>query len=360
MKTLKILCLAGSALALVTGGARGQGSLTPSGAPGPTMRTLTQVEPRTPITSTPFVITNSGSYYLAQNLNTTTNGIIINASDVTVDLMGFKLTGPTNGTLIGIEQKAGHIRATVRNGTVAAFQNGGILLGDQAVVEQVTVLNCENETGVKVGSGSRVHQVTANGNGTNIELGPFSRLTDSVAMEATGDGVKAAFGSLVSGTIASSNDAHGFYFSDGSSMIRDSMADFNNRSGIVSEGVGSYSLLTIVGCKAAFNKEHGFRVDNGGLIRDSHALNNGNPTFFYYDIQLAETSFDDHKNVVDSCVTHGASGINAPGSNIVVRSIQFGAAVTSDGDTLLGAASTHSAGGTVTNERPLTNLRYGP
>jgi hypothetical protein len=33
-----------------------QGSLTPPGAPAPTMKTLTQIEPRTPISSLPFTI----------------------------------------------------------------------------------------------------------------------------------------------------------------------------------------------------------------------------------------------------------------------------------------------------------------
>src|ERR1700722_17008335 len=40
-----------------------QGSLTPPGAPAPTMLTLSQIEPRTPISSLPFNITRPGSYY---------------------------------------------------------------------------------------------------------------------------------------------------------------------------------------------------------------------------------------------------------------------------------------------------------
>lgn len=46
-----------------------QGSLTPPpGAPAPTMITLQQIEPRTPISSVPFTITTPGSYYLTTNL----------------------------------------------------------------------------------------------------------------------------------------------------------------------------------------------------------------------------------------------------------------------------------------------------
>src|SRR4051812_8998727 len=72
-----------------------QGSLTPPGAPAPLFKTLQQVEPRTPISSIPINITNSGSYYLTVNLTQTNNaaGITISASDVTIDLNGFALIG---------------------------------------------------------------------------------------------------------------------------------------------------------------------------------------------------------------------------------------------------------------------------
>jgi len=71
----------------------GQGSLTPPGAPGETMKTLAQVEPRTPISSLPYTISEPGSYYVTGNLSSTTNGIVIESSGVTVDLMGFSLRG---------------------------------------------------------------------------------------------------------------------------------------------------------------------------------------------------------------------------------------------------------------------------
>ena len=45
-----------------------QGSLTPPGPPALTMKTLQQVEPRVPISSAPFTISQPGSYYLTTNL----------------------------------------------------------------------------------------------------------------------------------------------------------------------------------------------------------------------------------------------------------------------------------------------------
>ena len=75
----------------------GQGSLTPPGAPGETMHTLEEVyertDPRTPISSLPYTISEPGSYYVTGNLSSTGHGIVIEASGVTVDLMGFSLTG---------------------------------------------------------------------------------------------------------------------------------------------------------------------------------------------------------------------------------------------------------------------------
>jgi hypothetical protein len=72
-----------------------QGSLTPPGAPAPTMKTLQQVEPRTPISSLPCAISNSGSYYLTTNLfgSDGQDGIIVSANNVTLDLNGFVLDG---------------------------------------------------------------------------------------------------------------------------------------------------------------------------------------------------------------------------------------------------------------------------
>src|ERR1039458_5339386 len=86
--SLCVLCATLSAIQR----ASAQGSLTPPGAPAPTMLTLSQIEPRTPITSVPYTISIPGSYYLTTNITaTTSNSIVINTNGVTLDLSGFTI-----------------------------------------------------------------------------------------------------------------------------------------------------------------------------------------------------------------------------------------------------------------------------
>ena len=105
-----------------------QGSLTPPGAPAPTMKTLTQVEPRTAITNVPYTITQPGSYYLAASLTSATHGVTIATNGVTLDLMGFTLSADSSGAGHGVylyNASGLAIRdAVVRNGSLRGFGYG--------------------------------------------------------------------------------------------------------------------------------------------------------------------------------------------------------------------------------------------
>lgn len=124
MNIPQVLVIAGLGLCLVSTRGFSQGSLTPPGTPAPTMKTLAQVEPRTPISSDQFTITSPGSYYLTCNLTSSWTCIGITASGVTLDLMGYSLTGNRDGSYCGISLGGPLHDVVVRNGTIQAFGQG--------------------------------------------------------------------------------------------------------------------------------------------------------------------------------------------------------------------------------------------
>ena len=143
-----------------------QGTLTPPGAPAPTMKTLDQIEARRPISqpgSFPILITQPGSYYLTKNLAVSSgNGIDIDSHGVSVDLRGFTISSsasPFSGTgirVLGERQNIaiqnGHISGTVTlNGSVysgSGFQNGVYQASGSVVrgarVSDISIVGCGN------------------------------------------------------------------------------------------------------------------------------------------------------------------------------------------------------------------------
>ena len=130
MKSLNLIApgMIAAVIILAEVDAVAQGSLNPTGAPGATIKTLEQLEPRTPISSLPYTIMRPGTYYLTATLSSTESGIVIKASGVTVDLMGFFLLGDGESGDYGIHV-AGTTNAVlynivIKNGTISNFSTG--------------------------------------------------------------------------------------------------------------------------------------------------------------------------------------------------------------------------------------------
>jgi len=105
-----------------------KGALTPPDAPAPTMKSLNQIEPRTPISTLPYTISNAGSYYLTNNLTgqAGANGITITTSDVTLDLNGFTIIGVAGSSDGIFVNGINAFNITIRNGTVGNWGTDGI------------------------------------------------------------------------------------------------------------------------------------------------------------------------------------------------------------------------------------------
>ena len=135
------------------------------------MLTLSQVEPRTPISSLPFTITTSGSYYLTGNLSpgVNQNGIIVAADNVTIDLNGFTLFGGGGGS--GGRQiwsSTARQNVVIRDGTLRNWPGSGVNFYDSGSV-LTTVENIQSIsngfTGIAVKNGSHVKDCLTVGNG---------------------------------------------------------------------------------------------------------------------------------------------------------------------------------------------------
>ena len=203
----------------------GQGALTPSGAPAATMRTLLQVEPRTPISSLPYTITNSGSYYLTTNLTgvSSDNGIVISSGNVTLDLNGFTMQG-VSGSSRGIVTSGTHSNITVRNGMITGWDGDG------------------------VDASTCVYQV-------------FEHLTVS----ANGDNGISCSGGLVSSCVACDNTSSGIIIYNGT--VSGCYVGNNDLCGIDVNGNGS----RVIGNNCFSNSSYGICViASNNRIEDNH------------------------------------------------------------------------------------------
>ena len=223
-----------------------QGSLTPPGPPTPAMRTLEQIEPRTPITNLPYTITQPGSYYLTGNLTSTGYGIVVEAGGVTVDLMGFTIAGDGDVNEMGVSfiSGSGLRGVVVRNGIVRGFDRG---------LDATRAMDCRFE-------------------GLALSGNIFGALLDGTSGQCSGN--------VFDRCVVSSNRHTGLYFqSSGGQSIGNRIVDCviaaNSSNGVVFSGnSGPCSGNAIVESTLEGNGECGVQVLSqngrceGNLIRD--------------------------------------------------------------------------------------------
>ncbi len=187
-----------------------QGSLTPpAGAPAPVMKSLDQIEARTPLTTTTtpgtanclFRITQPGSYFLTGNLSVPANfhGIVIATNGVTLDLGGFVITGQSN-SLDGVSVD-NDIRSllVVRHGTIRKMGDNGVTL------------------------------FAINASGCLVEI---SQVTVS---ECLGSGIRSP-GGIVRDCLLIGNDSSGISVLNGAALVENCMAYSNRLGGITAAG----------------------------------------------------------------------------------------------------------------------------
>ena len=303
------LFLAAGALAAAV---RAQGPLVPSAAPGPTMKSLAQIEPRTAITNVPYTISQPGSYYLATNLNSGSTGITIGTNGVTLDLMGFTLSGDRSGLGHGIHLSApgdAPVRdVVVRNGSIRGFSYGVQAKNSRnGRFEELAVFS-NLYYGIKLDGvggacdGNAIVRCALRGNGyAAIHLDGSggqcngNRVVDCVVAANADDGLGLyaasagrCNGNLVSGCTFQGNGDHGI---------------------LVQSGTGQCHGNAIVRCIVVGNTSYGINVAgssgqcNGNLIAGCTAVSNGT-----YGILLNGNGGRCAGNVVRDCMVGENNG----------------------------------------------------
>ena len=294
MKTTLLL------LAALSGILHAQGPLAPPAGPAPTMKSLDQIEPLTPISSVPYTISQPGSYYFTSNLQFTAgagDAITISANGhVKLDLMGFTLSSSAAVTGFGIWISHLHVGSVaVCNGSIEG--NSTVALSGDPVTWSVSAAGFVYGIAAGNSKNSSFKDLSISGTRTaGLSSGENAKIMNVSCRNSGGTGILASNGSVTNCT-ASGNGGIGISAIEGS--VTNCTASENGGTGI------SAPDASVTNSSASNNGHIGISASSGS-VSNSTASSNGN-----VGISASQGS------VSTSTTTHnGSSGISAYAGNV--------------------------------------------
>ncbi|MFT3685288.1 MAG: hypothetical protein QM783_10245 [Phycisphaerales bacterium] len=284
--------------------AAGLGPLEPPSGPiTPSGKSITELQPRTPInaantpagTNSLYRITTPGSYYLTGNLQGASgkHGIEIVCSGVTLDLNGFELFGGS-GSLDGISLTAtNQSNIAITNGSIRGWGGSGIDMLASLVVN------------------GRVSEVRAANNGASgIAVGTDCVLTHCQASNNLGNGFNTGAAATITECSSYGNGINGFNVNNAASVTRCS-AYFN-----VASGINALTGCTIENNNCRINSGDGVKASASCVIRANTCTSNGFSTAIAAGIHVTGTD-----NLIEANACSAAdTGIDVDaGGNVIVK-----------------------------------------
>ncbi len=307
------------------------------------MKSLGQIEPRTPISSAPFTINQSGSYYLTTNVLGVagTNGITINADNVTVDLHGFALIANGGNRGVYVPNPARNIRVyngIIKDWTIPVYafaalnsrfeqlqlsENGGAL----NVGTNCLIIGCQfqnNSLGIFADNGTTVadcalvgtfndaifanddvsvrHCVVRGGSARGIVTGNRCIIEDTTILSNANDGIFTGNGSSLLNCTVISCATTGIV-AGVSCVIRDCMVQRTQGTAMF---IGDAS--TVTGCSLYYNGGSAIYGNNLSLIKNCTIVSNS-----FVGVLLRDN------NIVTGCLvsSNGSIGINVNNNSLV-------------------------------------------